>query len=99
METAKQTAESGYVLIVHRKGYRSTHVHGRYGQDVVEEAKRRLVERDEYDEIQRIEVQDAEAFQAHEENEPVLLNRLHDDWGQLINVLRDFSLITALDQI
>jgi hypothetical protein len=101
METIEQTAGSGYVLIVHRKGYRSTHVHGRYSHDIVEEAKRRLEQRDEYDEIKRIEIQDAEAFQAHEDDQlehRPWHDRLHDDWGQPLNVL-DFPLMTTLKEL
>jgi hypothetical protein len=91
MVNTKQIAESGYVLIVHRKGFRSTEVHGRYSHDVLEEAKRRLERRED---VQRVVIEDADAFQAREddgsEHRPWYA-RLHDDFGEPVNVL-DFPL-------
>jgi hypothetical protein len=91
METTKQIAESGYVLIVHRNGFRSTEVHGRYSHYVVDEAVRRLKLRED---VQRVIVEDAESFQRFEVAQPDN-RRLHDGWGQPVDVLV-FPIITGL---
>jgi hypothetical protein len=87
-------SDSGYVLIVHREGFKSTHVHFRYSREVVEAAKRRLEERED---VVRVVVEPAASYQERMDREP-LERQAHDDWGGPIQVLRA-PLITTLAEL
>src|SRR5215831_991034 len=74
----------GYVLIVHRKGFRSTEVHGRFSREIVEESARRVKQRDD---VTRVVIEGAVSFQQRTERESDE-RRPHDDWGFQINGLQ-----------
>ena len=99
------TAEAGYVLIIHRKDFAGnfggTELHGRFSSDIVEEVKRRAEQRDD---VQRVVVEEADAYQTRVESEPDSARHAYfgrgmtHDFGDPLDVMQ-CRLVTRVEDV
>jgi hypothetical protein len=86
-------SDSGYVLHIRRRGFKSNWVAYRYSREVVEEAKKQF---EQEDGVVEVTIIPAAAWQKEQDSKPPEL-QAHDDWDRPTNAMAA-PLITTLEE-